>query len=277
MSSVSKSLKSLEKQNPNSKSEKRCARHVSHYSGEIHNSNCATNFDTNNYHYQAKDSNIDYNRQKERAPDALFCQNGLREQLSAGADMDGKYLHFPTWFIALQNQPILNIINTLQMIRALNGNIAIRDPQLKRTVLLESAAKLMTRELDYTEKYPILLQWLVDTNLFNIHERDFDEGCGILHFAVLTKHDKYIPSLLLKCIELGADPRSEDSKGYNALAYIAKFKPLQTLMEVMEKVPPMRNAEVLQRAIDKSSWISKERSYLKKWLKLQFSSIPNLR
>ncbi|CAG8622162.1 10451_t:CDS:2 [Ambispora leptoticha] len=266
MSRVSISLKSSEKQNPNSRLERRRSRHVSHCSDETYDPNHTT---CTNIHYHAKDSTIDCSRQKERNPGVLCYkgdQNGLREQLSAGANPDCLYLNYPLTIIALQKQPILTIINTLQMLRAFNGNITIRDPQLKRTVLLESASKLMTRELDYIEKYPILLQWLVDTNLFNIHERDFDEGCGILHFVVLTKHDKYIPSLLLKCIELGADPRSEDSKGYNALAYVVKFQPLNILMEVMEKVPSMRDAEVLQRAIAKSSWMSKKRSYLKEWL-----------
>ncbi|CAG8605042.1 13635_t:CDS:2 [Ambispora gerdemannii] len=193
---------------------------------------------------------------------------GLRDLLSKGADPNGIYQHYPLSIIALQAQSTMKIIYTLQMIRAFNGKIEIRDPQLKRTVLLESASKLMIRELDYVKNYPNLIQWLVETNLFHIHEKDVDEGCGILHFVVLTKHDKYIPSLLMKCIGLGADPRSEDFKGYNALAYIVKAKSLSTLMEIMDKVPPMRDIEVLQRAIAKTSWMSKKRSYLKRWLTL---------
>ncbi|CAG8510700.1 4955_t:CDS:2 [Ambispora leptoticha] len=225
----------------------------------------------------------DFSRDPNECP-GIHCFQGnlkdLRSLLSKGrTDPNGLYPvdhqsnSYPLSILAIQQQPISKVISLLSLIEEYNGNIMIRDPQLKRTVLLESASKLMTRELEYVENYPILIEWLVRTKKFNIHEVDIEEGCGILHFVVLTKFDQCIPPILAKCIELGANPRAEDSKRLNALAYVAKFKSLRTLMEVMEKVPAMRDEETLQRAIKKTPKLSKRRAYLKRWLNERYYSV----
>ncbi|KAG9305180.1 hypothetical protein G9A89_010688 [Geosiphon pyriformis] len=201
---------------------------------------------------------------------------GLRYHFLLGASPDCLYpfmdFMLPLPLIAVQNLSMQEIIKTFELIEEFGGNLKIKDSETGRSVLLEAANKLARRDEEYAAEFPSFLNWLVKSKRFRINEIDIEEGCSILHFVAFTQHEHLLVAILKKCLELGADPQFEDHEGLNALVYLAKFQSLETLITVMEQIPEFRKQEVLIRAISKTPWTSKQRSYLKEWKKAVLNS-----